>query len=128
MLRTQLRSPKLRQTSAGRMPTVWSSTEGQEYAWARVVNVEWDPAKNRADFRKHGVNFEQVKDVFADSARIDEFNDRGYGEVGWIVIGMVGSVVVHVVYTFQNGDARLISARKAATHEQARYFSGTPWG
>ncbi len=92
------------------------------------MNVEWDPAKNRSNFRKHGINFEQARGVFENPARLDEFDDRGYGEDRWIVIGMVGSVVVHVVYTFRNGNVRLVSARKAATHEQARYFSGTPWG
>lgn len=87
------------------------------------MNVEWDPAKNWSNFRKHGINFEQIKPVFEDPARIDEYDDREYGEDRWIVIGMVDSTVVHVVYTIRNGDVRLITARRASTHEQARYFS-----
>ena len=91
------------------------------------MNVEWDPAKNWSNFRKHGINFEQVKAVFEDPARIDEYDDRDYGEDRWIVIGAVGSVVVHVVYTIRNEDVRLITARRASTHEQTRYFSARPW-
>ena len=90
------------------------------------MNVEWDPAKNWSNFRKRGINFEQVKAVFEDPGRVDEHDDREYDQDRWIVIGAVGSVVVHVGYTVRNGDVRLITARKPSTHEQARYFSARP--
>jgi uncharacterized protein len=58
---------------------------------------------------------------------VDDYNDREYAEDRWIVIGMVGSVILYVIYTLRDGNIRLISARKAAPHEQAQYLSGTAW-
>ncbi len=89
------------------------------------MNVDWDPAKNRSNQRKHGVSFRVAQAVFQDPYRIDDYDDREYGEERWIVIGIVGPVVMYVVYNNRDGDVRLISARKAAPHEQARYFSRT---
>ena len=91
------------------------------------MNVDWDPAKNRANQRKHRISFHVAQRVFHDPNRIDGYDDRVYGEERWIVIGMVGSVILYVIYTLTDGDIRLISARKAAPHEQAWYLSATAW-
>ncbi len=90
------------------------------------MNVDWDPAKNRANQRKHGISFHVAQAVFQDPDRIDDYDDREYGEERWIVIGLVGPVILYVIYTHRDSSARLISARKAAPHEQARYLSRTP--
>lgn len=91
------------------------------------MSVEWDPVKNRVNQRKHRVSFHAAKRVFDDPDRIDTFDDREYGEDRWSVIDMVGSVFLYVIYTDRDGDIRLISARKAAPHEEARYLAGTAW-
>jgi uncharacterized DUF497 family protein len=120
-------APKLRQPTGGGKQTLWPPTGGQEYAWERVVSVEWDPAKNRANQRKHRISFHFAQRVFHDPRRVDDYDDREYAEDRWIVIGMVGSVILYVIYTLRDGNIRLISARKAAPHEQAQYLSGTAW-
>ena len=89
--------------------------------------VEWDPAKNHANQRKHRISFHFAQGVFDDPGRVDDYDDREYGEDRWIVIGLVGSVILYVTYPLRDGTIRLISARKAAPHEQARYLSGTAW-
>jgi uncharacterized DUF497 family protein len=91
------------------------------------VSVEWDPTKNRANQRKHRISFHFAQTVFDDPDRVDDYDDREYGEDRWGVIGRAGSVILYVIYTLRNGNIRLISARKAAPHEQARYLSGTAW-
>lgn len=91
------------------------------------MNVEWHPAKNRTNQGKHRISFHFAQGVFDDPDRIDDYDDREYGEERWSVIGMVGSVILYVIYTVRDRDIRLISARKAAPHEQARYLSGTTW-
>ena len=91
------------------------------------MNITWDPAKNRANQRKHGISFDDAKAVFQDPDRIDDFDDLEYDEDRWIVIGLVGSVIVYVIYTIRSGAIRLISARKATSHEQARYIFKTWW-
>jgi uncharacterized protein len=86
------------------------------------MNVDWDPAKNLANRRKHGISFEVARAVFDDPNRVDDYDDRDYGEERWIVIGRIGPLVIYVVYTNREGEIRLISARKAARHEEVRYF------
>jgi len=47
------------------------------------MNVEWDPAKNLMNQRKHGIRFESAQMIFQDPDRIDEYDDREYGEERW---------------------------------------------
>ena len=68
------------------------------------MNVTWDPAKNRSNQRNHGISFDEAQSVFQDPDRIDDFDDREYDEERWIVIGLVGPVIVFVVYTMRSGD------------------------
>jgi len=72
------------------------------------VRIDWDPAKNRANQRKHGINFEDARAVFDDPDHIELFDDR---EERWVAIGAVGRSILFVVYTMRNGVIRLISAR-----------------
>ena len=92
-----------------------------------AINITWDPAKNRENQRKHGISFDDARAVFQDPDRIDDFYDREYDEERWIVIGLVGSVIIYVIYTIRDGGIRLISARKATSHEQARYVFKAWW-
>jgi len=62
--------------------------------------------------------------VFEDEYRIEELDDRDYGEERWTAIGQISAGFVFVVYTVRNGVIRLISARKARIDEQKRYFAG----
>ena len=87
--------------------------------------IDWDPVKDRANRRKHGIGFDNAKAVFEDPDRIEDFDDRDYGEERWGVIGRVGSQIVYVVYTERDGGLRLISARKAAPREEAKYLGRT---
>ncbi len=89
------------------------------------MEFEWDPAKAAANLRKHGVPFEDAAEVFLDPNRVESYDGReAYGEDRWKTIGVVAPNLLCVVYTLrQSGDelVRLISARKAASHERARY-------
>ncbi len=89
------------------------------------MEFEWDPAKAAINLRKHGVHFEIATAVFLDPNRIDIYDGReAYGEDRWITIGEVVPALLSIVYTMRgssNERIRLISARKADTHERARY-------
>jgi uncharacterized DUF497 family protein len=91
------------------------------------MNVDWDPAKDRSNQRKHGIRFEIAKDVFQDTDRIDVYDDREYAEERWAVIGAIGHTVLYVVYTERNGSIRLISARKADPDDEADYYTNKAW-
>lgn len=86
-----------------------------------VMNVEWDENKNHINIRKHGIDFADVHGVF-DDPMIVQVDDRDYDEVCWKGTGYLTNFVVVVIYVKLDGDTvRLISARKALTHER-RHF------
>ena len=90
------------------------------------MEFEWDEDNTEANLRKHGVAFEDAARVFLDPNRIETFDGReDYGEDRWRTVGLVDPALLAVVYTVRGEDpeiTRLISARKADSHEQAEYF------
>lgn len=91
------------------------------------MNVDWDPAKDRANQRKHGIRFELARAVFDDPDRVELFDDRDYGAERWVAIGAVGRSILFVVYTMRHGGIRLISARKADRDDEDDYFESKAW-
>lgn len=84
---------------------------------------EWDKTKAMRNQAKHGVGFELAKQVFNDAFAIEFLDDRrDYGEERRILIGKAKDVILFVVYTERHEVIRIISARRAAKHEQEAYF------
>ncbi|MBL8091641.1 MAG: BrnT family toxin [Anaerolineales bacterium] len=85
------------------------------------MSYEWDPNKEKSNFKKHGVKFSDVVGVFEDenAITIDDDNDK---EERFITIGMdFLSRILVVVYTFRDIVIRIISARKATAREKKMY-------
>ncbi|AXI83016.1 BrnT family toxin [Xylella taiwanensis] len=87
------------------------------------MKLEWDAAKAALNLQKHGVAFEDATRVFLDGGRIESYDGReAYGEDRWATIGQVYTAVLYVVYTVRHEDTiRIISARRALSHEQKQY-------
>lgn len=88
----------------------------------------WDVQKDRSNQRKHGIGFATVQLVFDDPLALSR-PDPHEGEERWQTVGRVGSVVVFVVHTWPDAvdgveTGRIISARKATTHERRAYEEG----
>lgn len=84
---------------------------------------EWDDAKAASNFRKHHVAFEDAQLVFKDVFALHSLDaDPGYGEARLIVTGMVHNTLLTIVCTERGQRTRIISARKATTHEQRDYY------
>jgi len=85
------------------------------------MEFEWDLTKNNSNIEKHGINFEDAKDVFSDSNRISVEDVRQeYGEKRWITIGKAQKTIIVVVYTIRKA-TRIISARFANKKERLAY-------
>ena len=83
---------------------------------------EWDSRKAAENDARHGVSFEAARDVFRDPFAVERLDDReDYGEVRYVIIGMVDGRVLFVVYTMRRDAIRIISARGAEPHEQRQY-------
>ncbi len=86
------------------------------------MNFEWDERKNEVNIDKHGFDFADAYRIFdlPMAVEIDERDD--YGEERWIGTGMLDGRVVVVVYTEPDGNiVRIISLRKALSHERKNY-------
>ncbi len=88
------------------------------------MDFEWEPAKAKANLRKHGVSFPFATRVFLDEHRLERHDTRDYGEDRWITIGVVDEFEFTVTYTTRDERIRIISARKADSHERESYWHG----
>jgi uncharacterized protein len=88
------------------------------------MEFEWDQNKAETNLRKHRISFEDAARVFLDANRIETLDGReAYGEDRWKTVGLVEPALLAVVYTIRGSDdvIRIISARKADSHERAKY-------
>ena len=86
------------------------------------MKFEWDEAKNEANIQKHGIDFNDARDIFNHPLLTQEDRTQDYEEERWIAIGWLKQLVGVVVYTERVGDTiRIISARKA-TKNEVRYY------
>ncbi len=88
-----------------------------------TLTFEWDEAKSKRNFIKHGVVFEEAKTVFNDpfSITIDD-PDHSNDEERFIDIGISSKGRVLVVwYTERNENIRIIGCRKVTKTERIIY-------
>ena len=85
------------------------------------MSYEWDPNKEKSNFKKHRVKFADAVGVFEDENAIT-IQDEHKGEDRFINIGIdFLSWILVVVYTFRDIVIRIISARKATARERKMY-------
>jgi uncharacterized DUF497 family protein len=87
------------------------------------MRYTWDPAKNAANIRKHGISFERAVRIF-DGPLFEQIDDRyDYGEIRINAIGIIESTEVFVAFTEKGGEERrIISARKADRKEREEFW------
>ena len=90
-----------------------------------MVIFTWDENKNQANFRKHGVDFNDAVRAWYDPDRLDFFDkEHSSDEDRWIFLGAVAGVVLFVVETEPDKETvRIISARRALKNEQEVYYA-----
>ncbi|HYD67435.1 BrnT family toxin [Azospirillum sp.] len=89
---------------------------------------EWDEAKNAANIAKHGIDFEDAAAILLEDAWVEPAAYRG--EERFLATGPIGGRLYTVIYTFRQGNIRIISARRARTHERRAYrqaHGGSAW-
>ena len=91
------------------------------------MQFEWSEEKNRLNIKKHGISFEEAKEVFLDPLHISKLDHRfDYFEERWITVGATREdkiLVVANIFFNENGEEiiRIISARKANQKERRFY-------
>jgi uncharacterized DUF497 family protein len=82
---------------------------------------EWDDAKNRSNFAKHGLDFADAELVFAGPC-VTFVDDRfNYGEERFVTLGLLAGRLVTIAHAPRAGATRIISMRKANRREQKIY-------
>jgi hypothetical protein len=85
------------------------------------MEFDWDDAKERANRKKHRLDFYTAAKVFLDP-HVIEFDDRDADdELRINAIGMVDGRMLFVTYTMRGDVIRIISARGAEPHEKRKY-------
>ncbi|HEB99846.1 MAG TPA: BrnT family toxin [Thiotrichales bacterium] len=92
-----------------------------------MIRFDWDPGKDLANRRKHGVSFEEAKSVFFDENAIQFFDeDHSDQEDRFIMLGRsIRSRILVVCHCEREHGRviRIISARKA-TQAERRHYGG----
>jgi uncharacterized DUF497 family protein len=86
--------------------------------------IEFDPAKARANLRKHRVSFADAEQALHDVGALTIEDPDAEGEDRYLTLGMdsLGRILV-VVHTPRGKNTRLISARKASPGEVKQYHA-----
>lgn len=86
------------------------------------MSYEWDPAKARENFAKHGVRFGEATAVLEDDLALTMRDSFSEDEERWITLGRnEANRILVVVFAWRGDNVRLISARSATPREKNQY-------
>ena len=87
------------------------------------MQFEWDPKKDKQNFLKHGISFDEAVTVFYDpmSAAFDD-PDHSADEQRYVTIGFSSQGrLLLVAHAERGANIRIISARPATAHERKKH-------
>ena len=91
------------------------------------MTFEWNSERNASNQAKHGVSFEEAKEVFEDPLHVSLLDHRfSYFEERWITIGQTKRlqllIVANLFFDSKGEEViRIISAREATQNERKQY-------
>jgi uncharacterized DUF497 family protein len=90
-----------------------------------MIRFEWDPAKAKANVRKHGVSFEEAQSVFYDEFAVQFFDEEhSSDEERFLMLGVSSGARLLLVCHCERESGnviRIIAARRATKRESAFY-------
>lgn len=89
------------------------------------MRIEFDPAKDEANRRKHGISLQAANGFDWDTALEREDDRFDYGEARFVAIGLIDDRLFVMIFTEGSDEEtiRVISLRPAEKHE-ARFYHG----
>jgi uncharacterized protein len=85
------------------------------------LEFEWDDNKRRINVVKHGIDFDDAKEVFFDAAAYTSLSSRAIGDRRYVTVGLMGGALIAVISTRRGNAIRIISARAARRRERQTY-------
>ena len=93
--------------------------------YVQYIHFVWDEVKNRQNFSKHGISFEEARTAFFDErARLAHDPDHSGAEDRSLLLGMSQRLRLLLVchcYRENEEQIRIVSARKATQAESRQY-------
>ncbi len=83
---------------------------------------EYDDKKSSANKIKHGIDFEEAKDIWNDEYRLEIWT-KGLSEPRYLVIGVIDKNLWSAIITYRDGNIRIISVRRSRI-EEVRIYDG----
>jgi uncharacterized DUF497 family protein len=83
-------------------------------------DFEWDEEKANANEAKHGIRFEEAAQALTDPYSVD-FSDAAHPDRLVTVAMSPQERILYVVSTERGSRVRIVSARRASTHERRIY-------
>ena len=89
------------------------------------MSADFDPKKDAANIKKHGVSLSEGDGVLSDPLALTVEDESAEGEQRFVTIGMnVFGVLMVVVHTPRSKGPRVISVRKPDLRERRNYEKG----
>ena len=85
-----------------------------------MLEFEFDREKSKANFDKHGIDFESAQEIWLDS-NVLEIPANISEEPRYLVIGQIESKYWSAVVTYRNEKIRIISVRRSRDKEVILY-------
>jgi uncharacterized DUF497 family protein len=86
------------------------------------VEFEFDDTKSQSNLAKHGINFLDAQELWADPDRV-EIPARIEDEPRFLIIGTIAQKCWSAIVTYRENRVRLISVRRSRKEEVAIYES-----
>ena len=86
-----------------------------------LLAFEWDARKRQAVLEVRRIDLRDATRIF--DGPVLETLSRHPAETRWVAVGIVDGKEITVVYTVRDGRRRIITARRARTHEREEYHA-----
>ena len=89
--------------------------------FTRPRTFEWDDRKRQSNIEKHGIDFDDAREVFADPAAYTFSSPTRSEERRYVTVGLAKGAIIAVIFTLRGRAVRIISARAARRNEREIY-------
>jgi uncharacterized protein len=90
------------------------------------VRFTWDVAKASSNLKKHGVSFDEAASAFVDPLALVSEDVMHPERSALVGLSKKQRILVAVFVEHAEDSIRIISARRATSHERRRYEEGHP--
>jgi hypothetical protein len=85
------------------------------------VVIEFDPAKDAINKRKHRISLARAEELDFETATFVVDEREEYGETRFRALGFLDARLYSLIFTLRGESLRVISFRKATRHEEEEY-------